>query len=206
MIIAIVANGELKDRMFYEKYLNNVDIIICADGGANKLSKWGIAPDYIIGDMDSVKKDILDRLKKHIKVIFDTDQDKTDMERAINLANSLKPEEIMIFGAIGDNIDHTLANLICLTKIREGTVARILDEKNEVWLVKDCLEIKGEKNDIISIIPLTDVKGLSYQGLKWGLDNCDVSFGWFGIRNRMIARKCKISLKKGKLVVMKVKE
>ena len=31
------------------------DYIICADGGANHLYKMDIIPDYIIGDLDSVK-------------------------------------------------------------------------------------------------------------------------------------------------------
>jgi thiamine pyrophosphokinase len=206
MRIAIVANGELKDRMFYENNLEKADVIICADGGANKLLEWNITPDYVIGDMDSIRDHVLERLKKKIKVIFDSDQDKTDMMRAIGLANSLNPAEITIFGAIGDNIDHTLSNLICLDQIDRKIKARILDEKNEIFLVDSELKLEGKEGDIISIIPLTDAEGLSYEGLKWSLKNKDVGFGWFGTRNRMTGNKCRISLKKGKLLVIRVRE
>ena len=50
--IAIIANGTIKDYDFHKKMLKDSDIIICADGGANKAEELQIIPDYIIGDLD----------------------------------------------------------------------------------------------------------------------------------------------------------
>ncbi len=61
--IVIVANGHLKNNAFNKKELNQADLIICVDGGANKIAPFKIIPHYLIGDMDSVKKSVFQRLK-----------------------------------------------------------------------------------------------------------------------------------------------
>ena len=205
MKIAIVANGTLSKTNYIKAELARADIIICADGGANKISKLGIAPNYVIGDLDSLSKDFVAKLKRKVEVIQDSDQDSTDLEKAIALAEKLRPNEITILGAIGDNLDHTISNVYCLDRISPKIKARIIDDKNEVFLVKDSIELKGKKGDTISIIPISEVKGLSYQGLKWGVNNKNVSPTWFGTRNLMLGSKCKISLKSGKVLVIKIR-
>ncbi len=204
MKIAIVANGTLSKTNFIKAELCRADIIICADGGANKISKLGIVPNYVIGDLDSLSKDFISKLKKKVKVIRDSDQDSTDLQKAIALAERLRPNEITILGAIGDNLDHTISNVYCLDMINPKIKARLLDDKNEVFLVKSSIELNGKKGDTVSIIPISEVKELSYHGLKWGVKDKDVSPTWFGTRNQMVGSKCRISLKKGKVLVIKI--
>lgn len=62
--IGIICNGTLNDKDFHKSILKKADLIICADGGANNADKLGVVPDYVIGDMDSAEKDILDKLSK----------------------------------------------------------------------------------------------------------------------------------------------
>ena len=207
--IVIICNGTLNDENFHKSLLGQADLVICADGGANNAGKLDVVPDYVIGDMDSAEKDILEKLsKKHnSKIIIDHNQDKTDTELAIELAESFNPKEIMLLCAIGTRIDHTIANILCLDRIKKGINARIIDNKNEIILMdSSSLEFFGKKGDIISIIPLTDVKGLTYEGLKWGLDDKNVKFNWFGICNQLTSQKGSISVKKGKLVIIKAKD
>lgn len=205
--IAIIANGTINDILFHKKLLENVDIIICADGGANNAKKMNIIPNYIIGDLDSTNIEIIQYFKKYkTKIIEDNDQNKTDMELAINLAESLKPNEIIILGAIGYRIDHTIANILCLNKINSNIKTQIINDKNIIELIDDSKDIIGEKKDILSIIPLTDICGLSYKGMKWIVSNKNIKFGWFGISNELSKRKAKISLKHGKLLLIRVRE
>jgi len=205
--IAIIAKGTINNTDFHKNLLEDVDIIICADGGVNNAKKIGVTPDFIIGDLDSADSSILDFYKNtKTKVIKDTNQDKTDLELALSLAESLDPHEILILGAIGDRIDHTLANILCLNKIKPGIKAQIIDDKNIVELVDKKIDIVGNKDDIVSVIPLTDVSGLSYTGLKWLVSNKHTKFGWFGISNRLTQNNATISLSEGKLLVIRVKE
>ena len=167
-----------------------------------------IIPDYIIGDLDSVSKSTISYFKElgKTKIIENKDQDKTDLELAIFLAETLVPNEINILGAIGNRIDHTLANIFCLNKIRSDIKAQIIDDKNIIELVEKPIDIIGDKDDIVSIIPLTDISGLSYNGMKWLVSDKDTEFGWFGISNRLTDNKSNISFSKGKILVIRVRE
>lgn len=168
----------------------------------------GVIPDYIIGDLDSAKKPTISYFKQlgKTKIIKNTDQDKTDLELALSLAESLDPQEINIFGALGKRMDHTLANIYCLDKIKPEIKARIIDDTNTIELIRDNVEIIGKKNDILSIIPISDVSNLNYNGLKWNVENLDTKTGWFGISNRFENKSGTISFSKGKILVIRVRE
>ena len=205
--IAIIANGTITNYDFYKEILQDFNIIICADGGANIAKELDIIPDYIIGDMDSIKTSVFNFYKElnKTKIIKDTNPDKTDLELAIKLAETLNPIKINIFGAIGNRIDHTLANIYCLDKIKPGIKAEIIDERSTIQLAEENLEITGEKNDIISIIPLSDIEGLNYTGFKWNVKNLDTKIGWFGISNKILNKKASINFSKGKILIIKLR-
>lgn len=113
----------------------------------------------------------------------------------------------MLLCAIGTRIDHTIANVLCLDRVKKGINVKIIDNKNEIILIdSSSLDVFGKKGDIISIIPLTDVKGLTYDGLKWGVDDKNVKFNWFGICNQLTSQKGSVSVKKGKLIIIKAKD
>ena len=206
--IAIIANGTAKDNEFHRKLLQDFDLIICADGGANIAKELQINPDYIVGDLDSINDTVLHYFKNlnKTKIIKDDTPDKTDLELAIELAETLNPSEITILGAIGDRIDHTLANIYCLDKIKPEIKAEIIDEKNTIKLFKKGTEIIGEKDDTVSVVSLSDVSKLNYSGFKWNVKNLDTKSGWFGISNRMIEDKASISFSDGKILIVKVRK
>ena len=204
--IVIIGNGTINNINFHKNLLKDVSLIICADGGATNARKLDIIPDYIIGDLDSTSSKVLDYFKKHkTKIIKDNNQDKTDMELAIDLAESFNPTEILILGGIGYRIDHTIANIFCLNKIKSNIKTQIIDNKNIIEMVDKSLNINGCKGDLISVIPLTDISGLSYKGMKWIVSNKNTMFGWFGISNKLTNEKAYISLKKGKLLVIRAR-
>lgn len=60
MKVLIISNGDIRDYNFYEELLKDVDMVICADGGANHAYQMKIKPDLIIGDIDSIKEEILE--------------------------------------------------------------------------------------------------------------------------------------------------
>jgi thiamine pyrophosphokinase len=204
--IAIIANGSMNNKELHKELLKDFDIFICADGGANNAKDMKIRPDYIIGDLDSIKASVYNYFKKqNTKIIKDIDENKTDLELAINLAETLNPSEIKIFGAIGNRIDHTLANIFCLDKIDSKIPAEIVDDKNIIKLIKNKTDFFGEKDDIVSVVPLSDVSNLNYLGFKWNVKNQDIKSGWFGISNIMLGKKAIIDFSKGKILVIKVR-
>ena len=205
--IAIIASGLINNINLHKKLLSDFDLYICADGGAENAKNLGITPDYIVGDLDSIKKSSLNEFKnkEKIEIIKDTNQDKTDLELAIDLASKFEPEEIIIFGALGNRIDHTLANIYCLDKIKSGIKAKIIDDKTSIELVKDSTEISGKKDDIVSIIPISNISNLKYSGFKWNVENLDTAPCWFGISNKLKGKKASISFSNGKILLIRVR-
>ncbi len=115
--IVIFANGELPNLKKARALLRPDDYIICADGGRRHALALGLRPDLIIGDMDSVEKEQLQKLQADDVAIefFPRDKNETDLELAINHAVELKPEQIIIVAALGGRLDQTLANIALLS-------------------------------------------------------------------------------------------
>lgn len=197
MEVSIIANGTVKNGTWLRK--NLVGIVIAADGGANTCLKHGITPDYVIGDFDSVKKTTLARFKKTSVIMKVPDQDRTDLQKALTLAHKLAATRISVFGAIGTEFDHTLGNILSL-----DTKCVLRDETHDIRIVEKRAMISGKRGDIVSVVALTSVRGLSYSGLKWQAPKRALPVGWLGVRNRLARKRARIRLTKGKVAIIRV--
>ena len=202
MHILIVASGRIGKKPFYRNIIKKADKVIAADGGADNCIKLGINPDYVIGDFDSISAKARSRFKNVLA--HDKNQDTTDMEKAMALAKKLECTKLTVIGAIGSRIDHTISNIINLSKAKVH--AEIFDETNSIFMVTSQIELTGKKNDIVSVIPVSKVTGLTYKGLKWELKDKNIDTGWIGVSNRMTGNKASIRLKSGKVIVIKSRD
>ena len=198
MEASIVANDTVKSGAWLRKNLRGT--IIAADGGADICRRYRIVPDYVIGDFDSVKKSTLAFLRHSTKILRMPDQDRTDLQKALQLATELGIERIFVFGAIGSELDHTFANILSLDR---RCVMR--DETHDIVVVEDRLAMNGKPGDLVSVIALSPVRGLTYRGLTWKVSDRSVHAGWIGVRNRLARNKARVSLRSGKVAVIRVK-
>jgi len=203
--ICIVCDGTIKNKKFHKEILLKAETVICADGGANHCESLNIVPNYVIGDMDSIDKNLLKKLQKNYatKVIIDKDQNKLDSELALRLAVTLKPESIIFLGAVGDRMDHTLANIYLLNSIPKKITATIIDNVQEISLAKGKTKLSGEKGDFLSVLSLTDIKKLNYDGLKWSIRDKNIRDPWTGISNEITKEKVTISMEKGSAIIIR---
>jgi len=75
--ILIFGSGEREEKSFYNKFLNEENILIVAvDGGANSLFELGRIPDILIGDNDSIRKEVLEKLRNSHTKIFNYPSEK----------------------------------------------------------------------------------------------------------------------------------
>jgi thiamine pyrophosphokinase len=175
-------------------------LVIAADGGANLCRRYGIKTSFVIGDFDSVSKATLTYFRKTSKLIHLPAQDSTDFEKALTLAKKLKAKKVYVFGALGGTVDHTIANIISLD---DRCVIR--DEKHDVYVVHDTLTVEGKRGDVLSVIALSSVSGLSYRNLKWTAPQKTLPPGWSGVRNRFTKSSVMVRVKKGRVAVIKIK-
>lgn len=209
----IVTGGKL-NKNFAKKHLktNKYDIIIAVDKGLEVLDKLNIEPKYIVGDFDSINEDILIKYKKMpIEIVkLNPEKDLTDTHSAINLAIDLKSTDIVILGAIGTRLDHTIANIhILKIAIDKNVNIKIVNETNEITLIDKNVRVYKDKNyKYISLIPLTTkVEKVSLRGLKYPLNNKTLYIGdSLGISNEQIEEMADISLENGIIILIKSKD
>lgn len=211
MKICIILNGEIKNYDYINTIVSNVsyDYIICSDGGANHAYNMNIVPDYIIGDLDSINKSIIDYYKnKNVNFEkFPIKKDETDTELCIQLSQKLKAKEIDLIGALGGRIDHTIANINLLYYIRKrGIKPKIISEKEEIYIaIDEEVIIDGEIGNTISILPIkNDAKGVTLKKLEYSLENDDIEFSTpLGISNVMTDINCNIKVNEGSIIIIK---
>ena len=103
----------------------------------------------------------------------------------------------------GDSFDHSIADILLLEKCKNGV---LIDDNNEIYLLKDKLSLNGGKGQTLSIIPIKDnAVGITTDGLEYPLNDETLYFGSSrGISNIMLADKCNITIKSGMALVIKV--
>lgn len=211
----IVSGGNI-DITFFKDFLTQhiFNNIIAVDKGLEILDKLNIFPDHIVGDLDSIDKSIISKYNNDNHIIihkYIPEKDYTDTDIALNLALEQKSTNIVIIGATGTRIDHSLANIhiLCLA-LSKNIPCTIIDYNNRIRLIDSNLSL--DKADIygkyISLIPLTTtVEGLTLTGFKYPLSNYTLSIGKsLGISNELINDVGNIELKKGILIVIESKD
>lgn len=203
----VIANGTINDYNLLNEITENSDFIICADGGARHLHKIRKVPTMIVGDLDSIDEDVILQYKDQGVRFekFPPKKDYTDMELAINYAIEFKPNELTIMGAIGSRLDHTMANIYMLVDImKKGISCRMLNNKNEIRVISDTIEIRCNDDLNVSLIPLTEkVEGICLTGFEYPLDNETLYMGQSrGVSNKLKSLIGNISIKNGLLAVI----
>ena len=167
MKFIIITGGNI-NKEFLQKVLeeNKYNKIIAADKGLETLNKINVKPDYIIGDFDSVNKEILEQYKNIPITYLKPEKDFTDTHMALKLAIEQGAKKITIVGAIGTRVDHSIANIHILKEaLEKGVEAEIINENNKIKLINKNIKIKKEDEyKYISLIPLTTSVKRSYIG------------------------------------------
>ena len=127
----IIGNGEIDDIRFLKKFLRKDYLIIAADGGYNHIRKLHKKPNYLIGDMDSVRD--LPKNSNSIRLIkYPKSKDRTDTEIAVEFAIKNKASEILLFGMTSlSRIDHSLNNIFLLQNIADKRIINTLFRSEE---------------------------------------------------------------------------
>jgi thiamine pyrophosphokinase len=200
----VIANGEVPKKRLLQSLARESSIVICADGGANSALKFGILPDAIVGDLDSIHAEALVKLRK-VPRYEDRDDESTDLEKAIAWALKQKYDHIVVVGASGKRIDHTLGNLGVLPKFYPDAVIRFVDDLGEVMYVGRELTFEAKRGDVVSLIPLTRCEGITTESLRYALDNEALELGVReGTSNVVVNTPVTIKVKKGHLLLYKL--
>ena len=205
--VLIFANGILPDLKAAGSLLQPGDFIICADGGSRHARSLGLTPNVLIGDLDSMESSEpfwpADRGIQTLR--HPREKDETDLQLALNYALQRGSASIVIVGALGGRIDHTLGNISLLSDARLAGRDCCLDDGTErVLLCTDSAGLSGNPGDIVSLLPWGGpVGGIRTQGLKWSLNGETLTPEHSrGISNVMVDRLARIQVGTGSLLLV----
>lgn len=211
MRVVIVSGGRAPSENILKRYTDEKSYIICADSGANCLFQYGYVPKLILGDFDSIDKNVLSYfINKGCEISkFQPEKDFTDTEAAFNAAVKLSPEEIVFLGCTGSRLDHALSNLGLLFRCLSLNIkASIVDENNCITLHDKSFEMEGKSGETFSLQCFGEtVKNLSILGAKYPLYNYDLSFGDpRTVSNEFLNGKASIQFDSGIIMLLRVKD
>lgn len=208
----IISNGSFNNYEYIKAQIRDDDFIICADGAAHHLENMNISPDVWIGDFDSCKmsEDEFVKFSRDSKVVrLNPVKDSTDTECACDYAIEQGYKSIVIFGALGSRFDHELANVFLLFKLeKDGVDAKIINEKNIIYLAKEENLIYQGNFENVSLIPVCKkIEGVTITGMYYDIVDADISRGSsLGVSNKLISDVGKITIKKGKALIILSKD
>lgn len=211
MKIVIVSGGKHPTEEILKKYIDKESYIICADSGADGLYKYGYVPNVLLGDFDSIDKEVLNYYtnKKCNIAEYKAEKDFTDTEAAFNEALKCEPSEIIFLGCTGSRLDHVLANFGLLSRCLSLNIkACLVDENNLITLHNKSFEVNGTFGDTFSLQSFGEtVKNLSILGAKYPLYNYDLSFGDpRTVSNEFLNNTVSIQFDRGIIMFLRVRD
>jgi thiamine pyrophosphokinase len=197
----IIANGVFPRHPVPLSFLREASRIICCDGATEALLEYGLEPDYIAGDLDSLSQELQQRYSHRLH--HDPDQYYNDLTKAVNFCTERQWNEITILGATGKREDHSIGNTSLLVNYAEyARVQMITDYGVFIPLLKpgrfECFA--GQQVSIFSLTPDTV---FTFHGLKYPLTGETLSQWWQGTLNEATGAEFTIEMDRGKVLVFR---
>ena len=199
----VVTGGKSPEFELVREYLLDADCIIAADSGLETLAAYGLEPDLVIGDMDSIGNEaLLQRLPENKIKRFDRDKDCTDTELALNYLENLGYSHRIIIGGGGGRLDHLIAIYSLFSK--DNSPKLWITDNEIVQLVEKKVSAEVELNQLISFFPVgNNTCRMKSFGLKWELNELEWIPGDSGISNVALQETIIVDMISGKLVMIR---
>ncbi len=154
--------------------------VIAADSGMRHAGPLGLIPELWTGDFDSVDA-ALDAAHPDIpREIFPPAKDLTDGEIAVEAALARGATALTLVGAFGGpRADHAFLHLALGVRLAERGLAILLTSGTQegVPLLEGASRLDYLPGTVFSVIAMTDLAGLTLDGVRWPLDKRHVPFG-----------------------------
>ena len=178
------------------------DFVIAADKGYEALEAYGVPPDLVVGDFDS-----MGFRPDHPKVVdLPVEKDDTDMMAAIRLGWERGYRTFRLYGGTGGRVDHTLANLQSLVWLstRGGRGFLIGEDWTAAAVTDGDMTFAPGHSGFLSVFCQGDrAEGVTLEGLKYPLKDAVLTCDFpLGVSNAFTGRESRVAVRKGTLLVV----
>lgn len=145
--------------------------LVAADGGADRALSLGQAPDWVIGDLDSISSAAREIIPAE-RIVHVAEQDSTDFTKCLT---RIAAPFVLAVGFSGLRLDHTLAALTALANIGRP-VSIMLNSDDIVFLAPPRLTLPLMPGTRVSLYPMGPAHGVS-TGLEWPIEGIEFAPG-----------------------------
>jgi len=197
--VVILADGSFPVHPVPLLYLRKARHIICCDGSANSLTSTGLEAEAVVGDLDSIDRDLA--LRYSDRLFRDPGQETNDLTKAVSWCINNNFKDIVIVGATGKREDHTIGNISLLAEYaREVSVIMVTDTGTFTPLLmsSSLSSFPGQQVSLFSVSPETEI---SSTGLKYELERLMLTNWWRGTLNEAAGDSFEIRFNGGPVIV-----
>lgn len=210
----IFANGDVNDGSMVQRALAEASatsvpsVVIAADGGARVARYFGARIDRVIGDLDSLSREDVERLRAEGVTIdqYPVHKNETDLELCLLWAAAQGVGWIRVIGGLGDRLDQTLGNiyLLALPALVACDVMLVAGKQATRLLRPGTHEIRGKVGDTVSLLPMGGAAhGIRTEHFEYPLNDETLHFGPArGISNVLMQPHGRITLRDGLLLLV----
>ncbi len=176
----ILANGPQISSTWPE-WVNKEDTLVCVDGGTLQAIQQGLIPDVVLGDMDSLSSDMLQRMKDQgVRLVrYPVRKNQTDLELALFWARDQNAREVWVVNALGGRLDQHLVNVFLLAREDMNFARIVLKEDDQSAVVlrgPDRMVLEGQPGDRLSLVVLSKtISGVTLDGVEWKTNHATFS-------------------------------
>ena len=197
----LVVNGELTREQLARVDAGEFETVICTDGAAGKLMRMGLRPHVVVGDLDSLAAQGT-ALPPSVSCLHRPSQAVNDLEKALMYCQEQGFQQVVVIGVGGGRLDHAINNLSVLSRYDRIFHLEIHDACSRIFIVRRSWQRTVAPGQLISLIPIGRVEGVTTRGLQYPLKDEPLVFGWReGLSNVASEPEVKITLKSGLLIV-----
>ncbi len=169
----VFANGQECSHDLVVQLMEWCPFIVALDGAYHRLKNKQIAPDVVIGDLDSIGSY---EPSKEIRFIQKNSQEKGDLEKAILFLIDKGYDTIHVIWATGKRLDHTINNLMLLASYPKIRIV-LYDDFSKAYVIPKIFSKVFNQGAFISLIPLPYCDGITTSNLKFSLKNESLKLG-----------------------------
>lgn len=186
--------------------LPHADLVVAADSGLDHAYSLGVEVDVLVGDLDSVGANALERARvSGITIeVHPADKDHTDLELAMAAAIERGAGRVVLVGGAGGRLDHLLANVAVLASDRYAAVAvEAVMGDAALFVVRTSLTLHGSAGGLVSLLAVGGDAQVSSTGLRYplGADLLEAGVGR-GVSNELVADRAEIVVTRGVVLVV----
>ena len=175
----IIANGASCSFDLLGQLLEWSPIVVVLDNAIDRVLQLDIKVDVLLGDFDNnFDPEIYKEKQYPLEIVHMPNQDKTDLEKALDYLIEKGHKAVNIVWATGKRADHTLTNITNIVSYRNKIKIVMLDDHSKIFLLPNKFEKWYTANTPISLIPVGKVTGITSQNLFYPLQNDELTLGY----------------------------